>query len=154
MEIPKFLKVIVIGFAVIIVILLGVLILVKPAQGPTVSETVSQPAVSPDGHVTVTAPMANTLIAPPVVVAGSVTGGGWFFEASFPVKVLDGDGRMLGEGPARAQSDWMTTGTVPFNASISFTMPRYATGTIVFEKDNPSGMPQNAQEFSVPVRFK
>lgn len=154
MKVPTFLKVIVISFAVIIVVLLGILILVKPVQGPAVPVAGSQPTISPDGHVTVTVPLANALVASPVIVSGSVTGGGWFFEASFPVKILDSDGTVLGQGPAQAQSDWMTTGIVPFGASISFTAPRGATGTIVFAKDNPSGAPQNAQEFSVPVRFK
>jgi hypothetical protein len=143
----KLLKVIVIAFAVIIVVLLGVLTFVKPVQGPAFS-------VSPDGHVMVTTPLPNTLIASPVTVSGSVVNGQWFFEASFPVKVLDGDGTVIGQGQAQAQSDWTATGTVPFSANISFTAPHYATGTIVFSKDNPSGMPGNAEEFSVPVMFK
>ena len=144
----KLLKIIVVVFAVIIVVLLGVLIFVKPVQGPTV------PATSPDGHVIVTSPLRDALISSPVAVSGTVTGGGWFFEAVFPIKVLDGDGAVLGQGQAQAQSDWMTTGTVPFSASIAFTAPKYATGTIVFAKDNPSDLPQNAEEFSLPIRFK
>ena len=155
----KLLKILVMAFAVIIIVLLGILIFVKPVQGPTVpgtapKSTVPQPAVSPDGNVTVTSPLSGTLIASPVTVGGSVTGGGWFFEAVFPVSILDGDGTMLGGGQAQAQSDWMTTGTVPFSASIPFTAPRYATGTIVFAKDNPSGIPEKGEEFSVPVRFR
>jgi hypothetical protein len=151
MNTPKYLKIIVIVFAVIIVVLLGVLIFVKPVQGPTVN---AGPATSPDGRVVVTAPLANAVVSSPLAVAGTVTGGGWFFEAVFPVKVLDGDGSVLGQGQAQAQSDWMTTGTVPFAASIVFTAPKYATGTILFAKDNPSGLPQNAAEFQLPVRFR
>lgn len=157
----KVLKIIVIVFAVIIVILLGTLIFVKPVQGPTVPGTSTtgtpQPLVSSDGHLAVTAPIANATIASPVSVSGSVTGGGWFFEAVFPVKVLDGDGTVLGQGPAQAGGEpgsWMTTDTVPFSAMMTFTTPKYATGTVVFAKDNPSGLPQNAGELRVSVRFK
>lgn len=147
MNTPKLLKVIVIVFAIIIVVLLGILIFVKPVQGPTA-------AVSPDGRVVVSSPLPDALIISPVHIAGTVTGGGWFFEASFPVKILDGDGTVLGQGPVQAESDWMATGTVPFNANISFSAPHSATGIIVFAKDNPSGLPANGLEFGVPVRFK
>ena len=81
-------------------------------------------------------------------------GGGWFFEASFPVKVVDADGIVLGQGQAQAQGDWMSTGTVPFVASISFATPYSATGTIVLAKDNPSGMLQNDLPLRVPVAFR
>ncbi len=152
----KVLKVVVAVFTVVIVILLGLLIFVNPAKGPSapgVNETI-QPATSPDGHVVVSAPLPDALVVSPVSISGAVTGGGWFFEASFPVKVLDGDGAVIGEGQARAQNNWMSTGTVPFSGSITFSVPKYANGTVVFAKDNPSGMPQNAEEFSVPVRFR
>ncbi|MGC9599512.1 MAG: Gmad2 immunoglobulin-like domain-containing protein [Minisyncoccia bacterium] len=151
----KKLKIIVVAFAVIIVVLLSVLVFVKPVQGPTVpTGKNSAPATSPDGRVVVTSPLPNVLISSPLAVAGTVTGGGWFFEASFPVRILDGDGTELGGGPAQAQSDWTTTGTVPFAVSIPFTTPKYATGTVVLAKDNPSGLPQNAEELRVPVNFK
>jgi hypothetical protein len=147
------LKILVIAFGVIIVVLLGVLLFVSPVQGPTLplNATSSPPTAS---GPKVTLPGTNDIITSPVSVVGTVTGGGWFFEASFPVKVLDGDGTILGQSPAQAGSEWMTTGTVPFAAHITFKAPKYATGTILLEKDNPSGLPQNAGEFRVPVRFK
>ncbi len=148
------LKIIVAVFAVMIVLLLGILLIAQPAKGPTVF---GAPAVSSDGHLRVDSPRENDLVNSPVSVSGAVTGGGWYFEASFPVKILDGDGTNLGQGPAQAQGEpgaWMTTGTVPFAGSISFATPKYATGTIVFAKDNPSGLPQNDLELRLPVRFK
>lgn len=146
----KLLKIVITAFAVIIVVLLGVLIFVKPVRGPAA-------ATSPDGHVVVTLPLLNASVSSPIAVSGTVTGGGWFFEAVFPIRILDGDGTVIGQGQAQAGGavgDWMATGTVPFAANISFTAPKYATGTIVFAKDDPSGLPQNAGELSVPVRFK
>jgi hypothetical protein len=151
-------KKIVIIFAVIIVVLLGVLIFIpaKAPEGPpgsTATSTIPQPAISADGHVSVTTPHAGDVVSSPVTITGTVTGGGWFFEASFPVKVIDADGAVLGRGQAQAHSDWMTTGTVPFAATITFTAPHSGTGTIVLAKDNPSGMPQNDMSLAIPVRF-
>ncbi len=147
----KLLKVIVIILAVIIVVLFGALIFANPAHSPTAP---THPAVvSPDGNIAVSSPAANALITSPVAITGYAVGP-WYFEASFPIKVLDGDGTVLGQGPAQAQSDWMTTGTVPFGATISFAAPKYGTGTILFHNDNPSGDHARDKEFRFPVRFK
>lgn len=148
-------KKLVIVLAVIIVILLGIFFFYTPAHGPTLP-TSGQPhaVMSADGHLAVTAPQENALISSPLTVTGTVTGGGWFFEASFPVSVADGDGRILGIGIAQAQANWMSTSSVPFTAVIDFTAPRYATGTVVLKKDNPSGAPANDASLSIPVRFK
>ena len=76
---PK-LKWLVIGLAVIIVALIAVIVLVPAPGTPPVAENgVVQPAVSPDGRVTVGAPLAGDLVASPLRIAGNVTGGGWFF---------------------------------------------------------------------------
>lgn len=148
-------KIVAIVLAVVIVVLLGIVLFWKPVQGPTVSGNATSTAVvSADGTLQITAPAANATIASPVGVSGSATGGNWFFEASFPIKILDGDGTVLGQGPAQALGDWMTTGTVGFFANIPFTTARYATGTIVFANANPSGLPKNAKEFRLSVRFK
>lgn len=143
--------------AFIIFVLLGVAVFYKPAKGPTVSEnpatTTHQAVFSPDGSIAVTAPQRDTVIKSPMGVQGQASGG-WFFEAAFPIKILDGDGKILGRGNARAMGEWMTAGTVPFSATIAFAAPKYATGTIVFKKDNPSDLPRNGGEFRLRVRFK
>jgi Immunoglobulin-like domain of bacterial spore germination len=148
----KRLKVLVIVLGAIILILLGVFVFVPSAKEPMAVP--SAPAVSADGHLQVMAPLADDLIASPVAVSGTVTGGGWFFEATFPVTVEDASGTVLGRGQARARGDWTSSGTVPFAGSISFAAPEYATGTVVFEKDNPSGLPQYSGELRILVRFK
>jgi hypothetical protein len=153
-----------------IVIVLGVVVLVLLAavlfipakqskapenQNPSPTPTPGiQPAVSSDGRVSVSSPIPNARVSSPLGVQGAVTGGGWFFEAVFPIKILDGDGTVLGQGLAQALGEWMTTGTVPFAANIPFTAPKYATGTILIEKDNPSGIPENAGELRIPIQFK
>ncbi len=86
-------------------------------------------------------------------VAGQARGT-WYFEASFPVKILDASGATIAQGPAQAQSDWMTTDFVPFVASLSYpTQPKGSHGTILIKNDNPSGDPARDQSVSIPVVF-
>ncbi len=87
----------------------------------------------------------------PITIEGEAKG--WYFEASFPVQLLDANGKILFEGPATAQSDWMTSAFVPFKITVTFTKPSTATGTLIFRNDNPSGLPENERSFKVPVRF-
>lgn len=102
--------------------------------------------------VRLTAPEADAIIDSPVTIRGEARGS-WYFEGSFPLRLLDGNGEMLGIVAARALGEWMTTEFVPFEATISFAAPETATGTLILEKDNPSGLPENADELRVPVRF-
>jgi hypothetical protein len=140
---------------VVIFTLLGILLFVKPAKSPTTGNSpILAEAISPDGRLHVVLPRVDDVVISPLVASGTVTGGGWFFEASFPIKVLDADGRVLGKGVVKAGGDWMSAGEVPFSANITFTKPKYATGTVVFSRDNPSGDPKNAEELHVPVRFQ
>jgi hypothetical protein len=48
----------------------------------------------------------------------------------------------------------MTEAPVAFTATVSFVpQPAGSKGTIVFLKDNPSGMPENDDSFSLPIVF-
>lgn len=125
----------------ILVLALGAWFLIAAKRSPTQTPMVR-----------LTSPLTNSIITSPLTVTGEARGN-WYFEASFPVKVLDGNGKVLGQVPAQAQGDWMTTEFVPFSATVPFTTPTTATGYLVLEKDNPSGLPENAAELSVPIRF-
>lgn len=89
----------------------------------------------------------------PLVITGKARGT-WFFEGDFPVKLFDGTGNLLTAVPAQAQDEWMTEDFVPFKAELEFELPLTDTGILVLEKDNPSGLPEHADEFQIPVRFK
>jgi hypothetical protein len=86
--------------------------------------------------------------------------GSWFFEASFPVMLTNWDGLIIAEGIATAKGDWMTMDFVPFTATLSFVTP-YANnqptfmerGTLILQRDNPSGLPENDAALEIPVRF-
>ena len=110
-----------------------------------------QPA-SKDDLITVDTPLPNTTVQSPLTISGKARGP-WYFEASFPLKLIDSSGKVLAQTPAQAQSDWMTNEYVPFSATLTFATPTTATGTLVLEKDNPSGLPQNANQLEIPITF-
>lgn len=94
---------------------------------------------------------ANQVVKSPLVITGQARL--WYFEASFPVKLYDGNGKELAAVPAQAQGDWMTSSFVPFKVELQFIRPSTPNGKIVFQKDNPSGLPQNEDKFEVLVKF-
>jgi hypothetical protein len=101
----------------------------------------------------VDSPAQNQKVNSPVSVKGEARGN-WYFEASFPVQILDENGTVLGSGPVQAQGEWTTTNFVPFSGEINFSKPKGKTGSIVFKKDNPSGLPANDDSVSIPVNFE
>jgi hypothetical protein len=103
--------------------------------------------------IRVSNPRPNQLISDPLSISGEARGT-WFFEASFPIKLFDENGVELGTAIAQAGSDWMTEDFVPFTATLEFQAPTTEKGTIIFKKDNPSGLPEYEDELTMPVRFK
>ena len=118
---------------------------------PVVAPEVVPPA-SKDDLIVVDAPLPNALVESPLVISGRARGT-WYFEASFPVKLYDAAGTLLSVTPAQADGEWMTEAYVPFSVTLTFAAPTTPTGTLVLEKDNPSGLPQHANELRIPVRF-
>lgn len=112
--------------------------------------TSTSTAVSDMIHVAT--PLPNAVVTSTFAVSGEARGN-WFFEASFPVKLFDANGVQLAATTARALSDWMTTSFVPFSTKVTFSPPTTTTGTLVLQKDNPSGLPQNDAEIRIPVKF-
>lgn len=94
---------------------------------------------------------SNQIISSPITITGEARK--WYFEASFPVELVDGNGKQLAIGPAQAQGDWMTADFVPFTITLTFPKPTTSTGTLIFRNDNPSGLPENQEEYRIPVRF-
>lgn len=103
-------------------------------------------------EIVITSPKANDIITSPVSISGKARGN-WMFEASFPVRVIDANGNELGVAPLQAKEDWMTIDFVNFAGQITFSSPTTATGFLVFNNDNPSGLPENSKEFKLPIKF-
>jgi hypothetical protein len=98
-------------------------------------------------------PQPNQIIESPLFIKGEARGN-WYFEASFPVKLFDDNGFLLGITTAQALGNWMTGDFVPFSATLPFAIPSTSKGRLVLEKDNPSGLPEHADELTIPVYFK
>jgi hypothetical protein len=155
-------------FTVVILLILGLFVLSivrhatnvpppKPIPSDVIKETASHlPPLgkqATQNEITVTSPSAGEVIYSPVKVSGMARGG-WFFEASAPVNVIDLNGALLGTGHIEAQGDWMTSEMVPFTGSITFkTVTGSTAGILLFENDNPSGMASTSKYLAVPVVF-
>lgn len=113
---------------------------------------VENPPVPQSAAITVEHPLPNAEVRSPLQVKGKARGT-WFFEGSFPVILYDANRVPLAQGSAMAQGNWMTEEFVPFSLTLSFTIPQSRTGTLVLEKDNPSGLQQNADSVIIPVLF-
>lgn len=88
----------------------------------------------------------------PFTLTGSASG--WYFEASFPVQLKDEQGKVIAEGPAQAQSDWMTSDFVPFKITLTFPAQQAGSkGTLILHNDNASGLPENDKSIEIPVTF-
>ena len=98
-------------------------------------------------------PRPNETIQSPYTIKGQARGY-WFFEASFPIKLLDENGNVINQTIDQAQGEWMTNDFVPFESILTFSVPKDQLGTIVLEKDNPSGLPENNAEIRMPVSLK
>lgn len=100
-------------------------------------------------------PLPHTRISSPLIIRGEARGN-WFFEASFPVRLLDTNGTNIPLNPSHIMTaeEWMTTDFVPFEATLIFIPPAAEAGTLVLEKDNPSGLPEYADTVSIPIRFR
>lgn len=122
------------------------------AAGKSFTENIGN-TIEKQNLIQLTTPIPNEVIKSPLKISGQARGN-WFFEASFPVKILDANGKVLGTAIASTRLDWMTDNFVPFNTELTFEAATTSTGTLVLEKDNPSGLPQNADSLKIPIKFK
>jgi len=134
-------------FAVLIAVILVSYFLVDKDQLKIIPDKVVE-----NEFVKLTSPKVNSQVESPLEVRGEARGN-WYFEASFPIKLLDANGKEIAMGIAMAEGDWMTTDFVPFKATLNFSMPETSTGTLVLIKDNPSGLPENDNSVQVPIEF-
>jgi hypothetical protein len=100
------------------------------------------------------------VVGSPLMISGKARGN-WFFEASAPVSLVNWDGLIIAQGIITADGEWMTTDFVPFSGQLQFASPYQAgdpdfmkRGAIIFQKDNPSGLPENDDALEFTVLFE
>jgi len=97
-------------------------------------------------------PQPGAVVTSPLTVKGQARGG-WFFEASLPVKLVDANNQLIVAHYGTADSDWMTPDLVPFTSILEFSTTA-TSGFLIIAKDNPSGLPEYDASISWPVNFK
>ncbi len=144
----------------IILILLGLLLIGILWSAIKNSSTTEHGAAAPQDKdikvhdkIKIFSPLPNGVIVSPVSVRGEARGN-WYFEASFPVRLEDASGKILISTYATAQGEWMTEDFVPFELNLIFEPAKTDRGTLIFQKDNPSGLPEHADTLRMPVRFR
>lgn len=115
----------------------------------------------------VTSPLKDSVVTSPLTITGEAPGF-WYFEATFPVTLVNWDGLIIAEGYATALGEWMTEDNVPFTATLEFTDVLPLTdeiedlsqveefmkkGTLILQRDNPSGLPENDDAVEFSIRF-
>lgn len=133
-------------------------------HGNPSAEMPIDPCVSSSGFKTLTTekgnkdiikiknPLPGDSISSPLRIEGEARGT-WYFEASFPVKLLDKSGNVLATGIAQAQSDWMTENFVAFKVGINFAVVDNMDAVLVLIKDNPSDLPENSDQAEIPIKL-
>lgn len=110
-----------------------------------------------DAHadlIRIETPSPIETITSPLTVTGEARGS-WYFEASFPVVLVDWDGKIIADTFATAEGEWMTEDFVPFRATLEFEVPAYGErGSLILRKDNPSDRPELDDALEVPIRFE
>ncbi|MDD5639602.1 MAG: GerMN domain-containing protein [Candidatus Pacebacteria bacterium] len=95
-------------------------------------------------------PPSYALIESPLIIKGSAKGS-WFFEASFPIELIDKNNNVIAIGIGMAMANSLTEDFVPFEAKLEFMNSEKKEGFLVFKNDNPSGLPENEKQIKIPV---
>ncbi|MEX0919081.1 MAG: Gmad2 immunoglobulin-like domain-containing protein [Candidatus Paceibacterota bacterium] len=137
------------------------------AGGFAVRESYPRQCQTPDGRVFIenignenelldlirlNTPRPGSEVTSPLAITGQARGT-WFFEANFPVALFDDNGKELARSFASAKDDWMTEEFVSFSANLEFSRPTTATGTLILERANPSGLEEQANSLIIPINF-
>jgi hypothetical protein len=90
----------------------------------------------------------------PLVIKGTVESG-WMFEGIMPVKLLDASRAEITSSSAKetVPGSWQSGKAVEFSVELTFTTDA-TSGFLVFQNDNPSGLPENQKSFELPVKFR
>lgn len=123
-------------------------------------EEVSTHIESKSNMILVAEPTPMSRISSPLIVRGEARGT-WYFEADFPISIINDSGEMVAQWYASAildpndpESTWMTENFVPFEGTIEFPdQEENSTGTLIFHKDNPTGLDEHDDALEIPIRF-
>jgi len=116
----------------------------------TVSVGVVESKMLKTDKIMVTSPLPGATVMPPLEITGEARGT-WFFEASFPVKIVSKEGDLIAETYAQAEGEWMTEEFVPFKATVKNFYGSGQEAILVLQKDNPTGLPEHDEKVEMPI---
>lgn len=126
------------------------------APPPQIPEDIQEHIHSKRNYIRVDSPEPLETISSPVEIKGEARGT-WLFEATFPLVIVDWDGRIIGEGIASTTQNWMTDEFVSFSGTVSFEKPEdvYSEkGTLILQKANASGLLEYEDALEIPIRLE
>ncbi|OGI63480.1 hypothetical protein A2914_01555 [Candidatus Nomurabacteria bacterium RIFCSPLOWO2_01_FULL_41_21] len=106
-----------------------------------------------DDMIKVELPFPDAVTGKEFSVIGEARGM-WYFEATFPIEVLDKDGNVLASWYAEAQSEWMTEDFVPFRGDLKVPESYIGPATLVLHRSNASGLPEHDASISFPFTIE
>jgi hypothetical protein len=124
-----------------------------PSSPAATSTATTTPKTDPATLIKITSVKSGDKITSPFKVTGEAKGP-WYFEATFPIQLVDAHGKLIVETYAEAQGEWMTEKFVPFTANIIFENPDTPTGSLIFMNANPSGDEERSLHITIPITFK
>ncbi len=134
------------GFIVFITIIIALFLLIGGVYFYIFNQKID------DDMIRVIQPTADTIVSSPLIITGEARGG-WYFEGSFPVRIEDANGNILGQHYASAKGEWMTNEYVSFASELVFKNSNIETGFLILSKDNPSDLREFDDEIKIPIRF-
>lgn len=142
-------------FAFLLLVLLGVgayFLYPLLAHAPATATETSAPTYvrASLNDIVIASPKPDEILGSIIDISGRARGL-WYFEASFPIEIVDGTGAVIGQGIGTAQGEWMTEEFVPFTSTITLTTPYTGSATLILKKDNPSGESSRDASVSIPI---
>ena len=117
------------------------------------SQNLERDTAGISGDLVIYQPSKNAKISSPLEIRGKARGS-WYFEGQFPFELVTQDNKIIVQGTAKADADWMTEEFVPFSAEVKFETGDSEEGSLIFRRSNPSGLPENDKFYRLPVYFK
>jgi hypothetical protein len=104
-------------------------------------------------RVIISQPKSGQSVTSPLEITGQARGT-WFFEGSFPVKLLDKNRQEIAASYVQAQGEWMTENWVEFRGILTFANSAAQDGWLVLLKDNPSGLAELDEQVEIPIKIE
>lgn len=127
-----------------VIVFAGALFLIEEAEEEKIGE---------EKDIMVFSPQPNQKIKSPLKIEGKARGT-WYFEATFPIQLLDDESKELVMSYVQTTDNWMTEDFVSFEGELVFETPKTESGILKFLSANPSGLPEHQKIFEVPVQFE